>query len=951
MMKQGEPFRAKAYQKASETIIGCLHDIVSVSQLKGLPGIGTTILEKLTEYVETGTLKVLERERSNPVNVFTDIYGVGPKKAKELVAAGILSISQLRENPAVLNDVQRVGLQYYEDVLQRIPREEIVAYESVFRKVVPAQARFEIVGSYRRGALTSGDIDVIVTSTSAMDFVQWVDRLLTERVILHVLSRGPSKCLVMARIAGAPCVRRVDFLYSTPEEYPFSVLYFTGSKYFNTVMRHRALEMGYTMNEHGLYAVSDGKKGEKVSHVFSTEADIFAFLGLVYKHPNERIDGRAVQRLGAAVTKKEPSVAANSHLMAFQKKGLVWLQGLTQAELVAMLSLANEAYRHGATPLLTDSEYDILEDYIHKRFPQNPIKGTVGAPVERNKVTLPYEMASMDKIKPDTGALASWKAKYPGPYVLSCKLDGVSGLYSTEGTQPALYTRGDGLVGQDVSHLIPYLKLPTAQGIVIRGELILPKQTFVDKYKGSFANPRNLVSGIVNRASVDDKITDVHFVAYEVIQPVLRPSQQLSLLAQLNIHVVQYQVCDNLTNALLSDWLVHGRTSYAYEMDGVIVTQDSIFPRKSGNPEHAFAFKMVLSDQTAEAKVVDVLWSPSKDGYLKPRVQIEPIHLGGVVIEFATGFNAAFIQDQRIGVGAIVKLIRSGDVIPYIQSVTVPASLAKMPEVPFVWNDTHVDVMLEHPEENRTVREKNITLFFHGLGVEGLSSGNVARLVACGFDTVPVILKMSESDFLQVPGFKDKLASKMYKGIREKIAAASLLEIMAVSNVWGRGFSETKLQLILQNYPDVLTDSSLDSETKIKRLVAIKGMADKTARVFVEHIGDFLAFLKQCGLLDKLAAAAPPRVSSSSSPLYNKKIVLTGFRNDALTNQLKQWGASVSSYVSKQTFVLLIKDPAALDLGSGKLTEAKELNVPIMTVDVFAKTYGLSLDSSSRVGC
>ena len=84
----------------------------------------------------------------------------------------------------------------------------------------------------------------------------------------------------------------------------------------------------------------------------------------------------------------------------------------------------------------------------------------VGAPVEKNKAILPYQMGSMDKIKPDTNEILNWTKKFKGPYVLSCKLDGVSGLYTTEGSTPKLYTRGDGKVGQDISHLIPYLNLP-----------------------------------------------------------------------------------------------------------------------------------------------------------------------------------------------------------------------------------------------------------------------------------------------------------------------------------------------------------------------------------------------------------------------------------------------------------------------------------------------------------
>jgi len=141
----------------------------------------------------------------------------------------------------------------------------------------------------------------------------------------------------------------------------------------------------------------------------------------------------------------------------FKEGGLSVLENLNEKTLNAMLKLTNDVYRNmgeNDSPLISDNLYDILEDYIKEKYPKNTAVGKIGAPVSKNKVTLPYEMASMDKIKPDTKALSVWKNKYSGPYVLSCKLDGVSGMYTTEGDQPKLYTRGDGKVGQDVD-LIP----------------------------------------------------------------------------------------------------------------------------------------------------------------------------------------------------------------------------------------------------------------------------------------------------------------------------------------------------------------------------------------------------------------------------------------------------------------------------------------------------------------
>jgi DNA polymerase/3'-5' exonuclease PolX len=135
MKMKGEVFRARAYQKAKETIMAYPEKITSIEQLRGLPGIGETIIKKFNEFDKTGTLKVLEREKNHPRYIFAQVYGIGPKKAKELADMGLTSIKELRERKdELLNDVQKKGLKYYEDILRRIPRAEIVEYEKAFRK-------------------------------------------------------------------------------------------------------------------------------------------------------------------------------------------------------------------------------------------------------------------------------------------------------------------------------------------------------------------------------------------------------------------------------------------------------------------------------------------------------------------------------------------------------------------------------------------------------------------------------------------------------------------------------------------------------------------------------------------------------------------------------------------------------------------------------------------------
>ena len=639
---------------------------------------------------------------------------------------------------------------------------------------------------------------------------------------------------------------------------------------------------------------------------------------------------------------KDVKKYAETHIQEFKTQGISILEKLSQNELEKMLVVANSNYYNEKGGLMTDNEYDIVKEYIESKYPANEVVKNIGAPIlenVKNKVKLPYEMWSMDKIKPDSNALSKWMNTYKGPYVLSCKLDGVSGLYSTEGPSPKLYTRGDGKVGQDISFLLPHLNLPKKTGIVVRGEFIIPKKVFQEKYADQFANPRNLVSGIVNSKKSDKKVNDLHFVAYEVIMPKMKPSEQLQTLKTDGFEVVQNETYPTITNESLSNTLVDWRANYKYEIDGVIVTDDAVYSRTTGNPEHAFAFKMMLSDQKAEVKVVDVIWNPSKDGFLKPRVRIEPVRLGGVTIEYATGYNAKFIEENHIGIGAIIEIIRSGDVIPKIISVTVPAEKAKMPTDEYKWNDTHVDILLENANDNSTVQEKKLTVFFTSLEIDGLKAGNVKRLKDAGYDTIPKILKMTIEDFEKV-GYKT-LAQKYVDTIREKIDKATIIQLMAASGTMGRSLGERKIEPILEAHPDILisTDSVQEKITKVK---SVKGIETKTATLFVENIPAFIEFLESIGQTKKLSDSPIPLSNKNeedidtSNPLYGKKIVMTKVRDQTIIDALKKYGAVLSDDVRSNTFVLIVR---STDDKSKKINDAEKYSVPIMTPADFTKKY------------
>lgn len=961
MLRKGEAMRARAYQKAQQSLMLYEEDILDIKQIADLKGIGKTIIAKFEEFIKTGKLNAIEKEKSNPLLVFTNIYGVGPKKAEDLIKKGITTIAQLRENQDQLNDKQKLGLQYYEDIEERIPRSEIKDYEILleqkFKQLKFPGATMEIVGSYRRGAKNSGDIDIIMTDTEHNPELlsDFVGKLVEDKIILHKLTDGKTKVLAIAQLPGKKVARRVDFLYTPPKEFAFAILYFTGSKVFNTVMRQRALDMGYTLNEHGIYKMESGKKGERVDQEFPDEKSIFDFLKMEYKSPEERKDARAVVSATTSSampapkqkTLKKKPISVMMLMRNFAKKGVVLLDTLSEKEIEEVLVKANDLYyNHPDKVVLTDEQFDIIKEYFAAKYPNHPLLKVVGAPIigKKDKVVLPYPMPSMDKIKPTTNALEKWISKYnkPKSYIVSAKLDGTSGLYVTEGGVGKLYTRGDGLIGKDITHLIPYLRLPDPKqhpDLVLRGEFVISKANFDKHFKGKGSkNARNTVAGLTNTLVGTGDHQYIDFVGYEVMKPELTPEEQMHLMDKLSgLKTVKYQVVKQLSNEMLSELLVDWRTHYVYEIDGIIVAHNKIYSdRKNKNPEHAFAFKMVLKDQLVEAKVVNVLWSPSKDGYLKPRVQIEPVELGGVTITYATGKNADFIEKNKIGVGAIVELVRSGDVIPDIKKVVVPASEPLMPDVSYKWNDTHVDIMLLNKESDATVREKNILGFFKVLEVDGVGAGVVKKLIDAGYDSVPAILRMSEEDFLSLEGFKKTLAHKIYTNIHKGVENATLPILMKASNIFGRGFGEKKLAPVLEQYPTILIDKESDA-VKIAKLEGVSGWSTKSATEFVKHIGAFIAFMKECGLDGRLVVKSKDP-GDKSHPLYGKKIVITGFRPKELMEQIKSVGGVLASSVSKNTFAVIVKN---LDEDTGKAEQARQLGVSLMTPEAFIDLYGL----------
>lgn len=963
--------RARVYSKAKESVMMHGKTIKNVDDLKsiiGKPGISksSSITKTIAEFLKTGKVELLEKAKNDPKQIFMNIYGVGPKMAVKLVKEHkITTIKQLREKQdELLNDVQKKGLKYYEDILKRIPRKEINNYEKVLKKYFKdvkkemknEEAVLQIVGSWRRGAKNSGDIDIIICNPSNDNeiFKNYIDKLIEKKIMIEVLSRGNVKTLGISKITSKSLSRRIDFMFTPKTEFSFAILYFTGSKIFNTLMRARAVELGYTMNEHGIYDFKNKKKGKKLDEEFPTEESIFEFLGIEWRGPTERIDGNSFKLVssgGNTITKtpkktkttkktalkKKHQSSTKNNIEEFKNKGETFLKTLVEKDVEEMIKLLDNYYYGKNKPLVSDEEYDVLREWAEETFPNNEAikEGHTGIVVDKKKVKLPYFLGSMDKIKPDTKVLMNWINKFKGPYVISAKLDGMSALYCNENGESKLYTRGKGNEGFDISHLIPFVKLPKITNTAVRGELIINKSNF-KKYSKEYSNERSFAAGMVNGKNLEkSKLRDLDFVAYEVIKPELKPSMQYRLLKKKKFITVINKSLESIDQNVLSGYLVKWRESYDYIIDGVICIDNNIYDRKSkGNPDHAFAFKKVMNDQVVESKVIDVIWSKTKYGYVKPKIKMQPVKIGGVKITYATAHNAKFIVDNKIGIGSVIQVVRSGDVIPKVLKVVKPSKSPKMPDFAVKWNKTKVDLILVDAENDETVRDKTTLAFFKTINVDGMKEGNVKKIVAGGYDTIGKILKMKVEDFLEIPGFKDKMAKKIYESIRLKIKEASLPLLMDASNMFGHGLGENRMKLIMEAQPDILT-SKLSSEEKREIVMDVDGFAEKTAMKFVKNISKFKKFMEENQL--NMEYVPSKKTFDKSHPLYEKKILMSGFRDEDLKEKIRKFGVQVASSVSSHLDILIVKDK---NTSGGKKDKAVKIGtIEIMTRDEFLKKY------------
>ena len=616
-------------------------------------------------------------------------------------------------------------------------------------------------------------------------------------------------------------------------------------------------------------------------------------------------------------------------------------------DIINVLKEADKAFFNSGQPKLTDDIYDIIKDYIRKKYPKDAYLKRVGADVD-NKVVLPYYMGSQNKIKDSESEITKYTKKYPGPYLISDKLDGVSGMYVYYGDNIKLYTRGNGREGQDISHLHKYIsgfpKIKKQDKLAVRGEFIISKDNWdiLKKQDATLSNPRNTVSGAINSKILNkDLLKMIDFVAYTLVYPNL--PNGLPELDKMKFNVVNNTVVDDINLAFLSKILENSRKN-KYVIDGIVISDISkVYEIALGkNPEYSFAFKSIHTLEQVEVIVKEVEWNISKDKYMKPIVKFDEILLDDVKIKQATGFNAGYIEKNNIGPGSRIVIIRSGNVIPHIQSV-LSASANGKPSMPgeldkdYKWNDTHVDIIKIGEDKNADIDIKNIVYFMKTAEVDNMGPGNITKIYNAGFHNIKSILKIQKEDLLKIEGFKGKSADNILKSL-EKVKELDCLVLMDASNMLGRGFSYKKIKMITDVYPSILIDNAENREKSLKisieDLMKVEGIAEISAKLFIENLPRFYEFYDSLGVKCKgIEVNVDKSVEKTEKAnIKDKKFIFTGFRNKDYEKIIVENGGKIVTAISKSTNYLIVKNKTEK---SGKIDKATELGVKILDIPEF----------------
>lgn len=616
------------------------------------------------------------------------------------------------------------------------------------------------------------------------------------------------------------------------------------------------------------------------------------------------------------------------------------LQQLTDEQLLEFLQICNVLYRAGE-PLISDADYDfVFLAELQKRDPHHRYLDTVEPEVIAvgKTVALPEPMLSTEKTYTRSG-IEKWLARLEKA-ANDCDVE-VAGLmiratpkldgYAAYDDGKALYTRGDGRKGTDISRVFE-------RGLSVggngergqgAGEIVVSQTYFNTHLAEYFENSRNFQASIIKEKELEQH-------ALEAIQnhaAVFFPFSQLPAW--------QGPAAEVLTDFERIIETVY--TQIDYDVDGVVfeLADNDRIKRYLGATRHHHRWQIAYKNnvQTAEVIVLKVTPQTSRSGRVNPVAELTPTKLSGAMISRATAHHYGMVKELGIGEGTLIELTRSGLVIPKIERVITPAT----PQIPehcpscgseLVWDSDYLYCL--NTTKCPAQIENTIEHFFRTLAnVDGFGQKTVEKLHAFGINSVYAVYQL-DMEQLQAMGFGDKTAQNLLDQLqRSRTEAIEDWRFLGAFGIHRMGLGNCERLLQHHRLLDVFNLSVDD-------VMNIEGFADKTGAAVVECLAKIKNDFMQIYQLDFNLIATPliAEQQQAISPISGKTIVFTGTmvhgKRDDMSKEAKRLGAKVGASVTGKTDFLV----TGSDVGAAKIAAATEKGVRVISEDEYLGLLG-----------
>ncbi len=646
-------------------------------------------------------------------------------------------------------------------------------------------------------------------------------------------------------------------------------------------------------------------------------------------------------------------------------------------ELVTILNEANYNYHVLDNPTITDQEYDkYLRELINleEKYPEyvlvnSPSKRVGGEVLDKfSKITHKIPMLSLgnvfneDEIRDFDARIK--KSGINPEYVCELKIDGLSvSLIYEHGVLVSGATRGDGVVGEDITHnvktikVIP-LKLKEDIDIEVRGEIYMDKKT-LEKLNSErqleglplLQNVRNAAAGSVRQ--LDSKVAakrNLNNWIYHLPNPldygIDKHYDALTFMKNLGFKVNPVnRICKNIDEVLefIKEY-TEKRDTLPYEIDGVVIKVNDINEQlelgyTAKYPKWATAYKFPASDVLT--KLTDIIFTVGRTGQITPNAVLEPVLVMGSTIRRATLHNEDFVNNLGLMVGDTVLVHKAGDVIPEVKGVLKERRVGLEKPFTMITNCPICNSVLQKKEGqvdyycmNDNCPARSIESLIHfasrdAMNIDGLGDEIIEDFYNEGFlKTIP--------DFYNLPNYKDEITT--LEGFGEKSFDNMVKAILNSKNnsleklLFGLGISgvgSKTAKLLASEFENI--DNLMNAS--IEELLSIKDIGDILAKSIYEYFQvnkDLINKLKMLDLNMKYLGIK----KKVNEFITNKKFVMTGaisfMSRDEIKDIIEEYQGTFSESVSKKTDVVIVGD----NPGS-KYDKAKELGITIWNEETF----------------